>query len=189
MCYMSIIREVTMNNKFNIKNIILILIILVLICINIILVVNKITLENDSNEKHVNISNNTEKSITTEQDQEKEILEQLKNMSERERMEFYFSEFMDYIENGKYQEAYNLLYPDFKDNYFKTLDDFKKYVNKTYPEFVSFSYNDIERQGNIYVLMITVINPDLSKSEAKKSQRIVIKENNFNDFVLSFQVI
>ena len=110
-------------------------------------------------------------------------------MSERERMEFYFSEFMDYIENGKYQEAYNLLYPDFKDNYFKTLDDFKKYVNKTYPEFVSFSYNDIERQGNIYVLMITVINPDLSKSEAKKSQRIVIKENNFNDFVLSFQVI
>lgn len=114
---------------------------------------------------------------------------ELKDMSERERMEFYFSEFMDYIENGKYQEAYNLLYPDFKDNYFKTLDDFKKYVNKTYPEFVSFSYNDIERQGNIYVLMITVINPDLSKSEAKKSQRIVIKENNFNDFVLSFQVI
>lgn len=178
-----------MNDKFNIKNIILILVILVLICINIILVVNKITLDNDRNAKYVNASNNTETAIAIEQDEEKNILEQLKEMSERERMEFYFSEFIDYIENGKYQDAYNLLYPDFKDSYFKTLEDFEKYVKKTYPEFVSFSYNDIERQGNIYVLMITVINPELSKSEAKKSQRIVIKENNFNDFILSFQVI
>lgn len=178
-----------MNDKFNIKNIILILVILVLICINIILVVNKITVDNDRNAKYVNASNNTETAIAIEQDEEKNILEQLKEMSERERMEFYFSEFIDYIENGKYQDAYNLLYPDFKDSYFKTLEDFEKYVKKTYPEFVSFSYNDIERQGNIYVLMITVINPELSKSEAKKSQRIVIKENNFNDFILSFQVI
>ena len=118
-----------------------------------------------------------------------ETLEKLKSMKERERMEYYFSEFMEYIENAKYQEAYDLLYPEFRDKYFKTLDDFKKYVNKTYPDFVSFSYNDIDRQGYIYVLTITVINPDVDKTEAKKSQRIVVKENNFNDFVLSFQVI
>lgn len=175
-----------MNENIKIKDIILLLCALVLILINICIIINLL---------RANETNNYENEIKDEKVEENNIneedttLEMLKKSSERERMEFYFSEFIDYIENGKYQEAYNLLYPDFKDNYFKTLDDFKKYVNKTYPEFVSFSYNDIERQGNIYVLMITVINPDLSKSEAKKSQRIVIKENNFNDFVLSFQVI
>ena len=110
-------------------------------------------------------------------------------MGERDRMEYYFSEFIDYIENGEYKKAYEILYPEFRERYFKTLDDFKNYVDKTYPEFVSFNYNDIERQGDIYVLTIVVINPDVSKEESKKSQRIVIKENDFNDFVLSFQVI
>lgn len=171
-----------MKNKLKILDYILIITLLITIMIIVIIVIKSLEKKSIQN----NAINN-EKNITDiKQDNSGN---ELKNMSERERMEFYFSEFMDYIENGKYQEAYNLLYPDFKDNYFKTLDDFKKYVNKTYPEFVSFSYNDIERQGNIYVLMITVINPDLNKSEAKKSQRIVIKESNFNDFVLSFQVI
>lgn len=171
-----------MKNKLKILDYILIITLLITIMIVVIIVIKSLEKKSIQN----NAINN-EKNITSiKQDNSGN---ELKDMSERERMEFYFSEFMDYIENGKYQEAYNLLYPDFKDNYFKTLEDFKKYVNKTYPEFVSFSYNDIERQGNIYVLMITVINPDLSKSEAKKSQRIVIKENNFNDFVLSFQVI
>lgn len=96
---------------------------------------------------------------------------------------------MNYIETGKYQEAYDLLYPDFKEKYFKTVDEFKIYVNKTYPDFVSFNYNDIDRQGYIYVLTITVINPEADKEKSKKNQRIVVKENDFNDFVLSFQVI
>lgn len=177
-----------MKNFLNIKNILIIIVVLLLIIINIVLYMKYDELNKFNIQGNVIV---TEENVTSKNNIQvnDDILTELKSMSERERMEFYFSEFMDYIENGKYQEAYNLLYPDFKDNYFKTLDDFKKYVNKTYPEFVSFSYNDIERQGNIYVLMITVINPDLSKSEAKKSQRIVIKENNFNDFVLSFQVI
>lgn len=171
-----------MKNKLKILDYILIITLLITIVIVLTIVIK--SLEKKSIQEEV--INNGKNVTDIKQD---DSYNELKDMSERQRMEFYFSEFMDYIENGKYQEAYNLLYPEFKENYFKTLDDFKKYVNKTYPEFVSFSYNDIERQGSIYVLMITVINPDLSKSEAKKSQRIVIKENNFNDFVLSFQVI
>lgn len=171
-----------MKNKLKILDYILIITLLITIVIVLTIVIK--SLEKKSIQKEV-INNGKNVTDIKQDDSDNE----LKDMSERQRMEFYFSEFMDYIENGKYQEAYNLLYPEFKENYFKTLDDFKKYVNKLYPEFVSFSYNDIERQGNIYVLMITVINPYLNKIEAKKSQRIVIKENNFNDFVLSFQVI
>lgn len=178
-----------MKKNVNLKNIIIMLIICVLIFINILVYIKYIqgTTKSDDNQvsKQVNLIENKSTNTTLQEDVET----QLEDMTERERMEYYFSEFMEYIESEKYQEAYNLLYPEFKDTYFKTLDDFKKYVNKTYPDFVSFSYNNIERQGEIYVLTITVINPDVNKVEAKKSQRIVIKENDFNDFVLSFQVI
>ncbi len=178
-----------MKKNVNLKNIIIMLIICVLIFINILVYIKYIqgTTKSDDNQvsKQVNLIENKSTNTTLQEDVET----QLEDMTERERMEYYFSEFMEYIESEKYQEAYNLLYPEFKDTYFKTLDDFKKYVNKTYPDFVSFSYNNIERQGEIYVLTITVINPDVNKAEAKKSQRIVIKENDFNDFVLSFQVI
>lgn len=171
-----------MKNKLKILDFILIITLLITIIVILIIVIK--SLEKKSIQKEA--INNGQNITDIKQD---DINDRLKDMSERERMEFYFSEFMEYIENGKYQEAYDLLYPEFKDTYFKTLDDFKKYVNKTYPDFVSFSYNNIERQGEIYVLTITVINPDVNKAEAKKSQRIVIKENDFNDFVLSFQVI
>ena len=73
-------------------------------------------------------------------------------------------------------------------NYFKTQEEFENYVKKLYTKTVGFSYNDIDRQGDIYVLLIDVMDTN-KKTGDKKSQRVVIKENNFNDFVLSFQVI
>lgn len=177
-----------MRSFLNVKNILIIIIVLLLVLVNIVLYIKYDELNKSDKQENVVV---TEKNVISENNtnSDNDVITKLKSMSERERMEYYFSEFMDYIENGKYQEAYDLLYPEFKENYFKTLEDFKEYVDKTYPEFVSFSYNDIERQGSIYVLMITVINPELKKEDSKMSQRIVIKENNFNDFVLSFQVI
>lgn len=172
-----------MKDKLKILDYILIIVLLISMVMVLIIIIK--SLEKKSIQEDA--INSRQKVINVEQNNNDD--DNLQSMTERERMEYYFSEFMEYIENGKYQDAYNLLYPEFRDTYFKTLDDFKKYVNKTYPDFVSFSYNNIDRQGYIYVLTITVINPDVSKEEAKKSQRIVIKENDFNDFVLSFQVI
>ena len=130
-----------------------------------------------------------EEKIKNEQEEaEKEELEKLKQMEERDRMEYYFSKFISYIKLDEYSKAYDLLYPEFKENYFKTEKDFINYAKKLYPKSVAFSYNDIQRQGYVYVLIIDVI--DTSKStENRKSQRIVIKEDGFNNFVLSFQVI
>ena len=132
--------------------------------------------ENNKNQEQIEIE---------EKEQE---LAKLKEMAERDRMEYYFNEFISYLKADDYSKAYDLLYPEFKEKYFKSFEDFKDYAKKTYPKSVAFSYKDIQRQGYIYVLLIDVIDPSKKVSEAK-SQRIVIKENNFDDFVLSFQVI
>lgn len=174
-----------MNKNIKLKDIILILIVLVMILINICLFINILktnTINISKSESKIKNENSEENDVT----EDEVALDKLKKSGERDRMEIYFAKFISYIEEKEYQSAYNILHPEFRDTYFKTLDEFKKYVDKTYPELVAFSYNDIERQGYIYVLILDIL--DL-KNNTKKSQRVVIQENNFNDFVISFQVI
>lgn len=172
-----------MNKK---RFLILAIITISIILINLILIV-KIIPKSGIHRNVNNYKNENNSEITTLSKSESE-LEKLKNMKERERMEYYFSKFISYIKEEDYSKAYDLLYPEFKEKYFKTQEDFNNYVRKTYPKSVGFSYNDIQRQGYIYVLIIDIIDPT-KKAGTEKSQRIVIQENDFNDFVLSFQVI
>ncbi len=103
-------------------------------------------------------------------------------------MEYYCGVYFKHLEKKEYEEAYSLLYKDFKEKYFPTIESYKEYVSKIYPQNMVLEYNDITRQGSIYVLRLDVIDI-LKTSKEKFSQRIVIKENTYNDFVISFQVI
>lgn len=119
---------------------------------------------------------------------EEEIIKKLSTQGEWDRMDYYCGVYFKYISEQKYEQAYELLYPEFKENFFPTLEKYKEYVNKTYPKDFSWVDDDITRQGNIYVLKVKVLDTKGSK-ENEKSQRIVIKENTYNKFVISFQVI
>ena len=170
---------------------ILIVLIVIVTIVNLILFSKIIGQQNHSHSHSSSYNVTSQENVAKEKTEEElaqEELDKLHKMTERDRMEFYFSKFIKYIKNEKYTEAYNLLYPEFKERYFKTQEEFRDYAKKTYPKSVGFSYNDIERQGSIYVLVITVIDTNKNKG-TEKSQRIVIQENDFNDFVLSFQVI
>ena len=176
-----------MNKEINLKNVILIFIILVLILANLIVLLKM----NNLDKQLIANSNQNEETIQeiqSSKSEEEQELEKLQAMTERDRMEYYFYKFISYIHSEDYSKAYDLLYPQFKENYFKTEEEFKNYAIKTYPQSVGFAYNDIDRQGSIYVLTITVMDTN-KKVTDQKSQRVVIKENNFNDFVLSFQII
>ena len=109
-------------------------------------------------------------------------------MKERDRIEYYCGEYIKKIEEKDYESAYNLLYPEFKEKYFPILDKYKEYIEKTYPKDFALEYDDITRQGKLYVLRLKVLDV-LGNKENEKIQRIVILENDYNNFVLSFQVI
>ena len=91
-----------------------IIIILSIIAIAVAIAINSITEKNNQN------AVSSEPHIKTAEEQVNEELEKLKNMTEKERMEFYVSKYISYIEATDYESAYNLLYSEFKDNYFKT---------------------------------------------------------------------
>ncbi len=118
------------------------------------------------------------------------IIAKLQTMEERERMEFYFGMFLNNIENGEYEKSYDLLYSKFKENYFPTLESFEEYVQKVFPQMAGIEYENIERNGDVYVLWIKIADILNGKpTDEKQQMNIVIQENDYNDFVLSFSII
>ena len=175
-----------MKKQIKIIDIILFIIAVTLTITNLVMYKNILAKQKNNNINTEIVQEEEENSSDEELSDEFEI-KNLKSMSERDRMEHYFAEYADYIESGNYEKAYNLLYPDFKNKYFPTLEKFVQYIKNTYPESMAFSYNNIDRQGTIYVLDIDIL--DVKNKQNKKSHRVVIEEFDFDDFVLSFQVI
>lgn len=111
-------------------------------------------------------------------------IEDLKGKDERTRIQQYCGKFIRYIESKDYDRAYALLYPDFKNNYFKTVENFQKYAEEKFPStLIAVEYNNIERQGQYYILFTTIKTP--LDSSYSMDQKFILIENGFNDFQLS----
>lgn len=147
---------------------------------------NQIIAQYEKNKKNVEDEEIVEE-VKTEKTQEEMILE-LKSMSETDRIHKYFSEYINYIDLGKYEEAYEHLYPRFKQNYFPEQKEYEDYVKETYPEFFGVEYEDIDRQGTYYILTVRIYNALDENITQYLEQKFVIYENDFGDFSISFQV-
>ena len=110
----------------------------------------------------------------------------VRNTSERERMQIYLAEFLKYIEIEEYGKAYQKLYPDFQKNFFETENMFRSYVKRHYSTLMSIEYEDIQREGNYYILTAKIIN--LENSQTTVEQKFILQENGLNDYYISFQV-
>ncbi len=143
-----------------------------------------------SKKNQVNYSELTEEEIIEEVNAEINDMQvgKLSSMSERDRMEYYVSRFVKAIEEKQYESAYNMLYDEFKTNYFPTLSSFEEYTKTKFPKMISLQHNNFERNGDYYILFITMSNLLGSKNDQTEIN-FVVKENDLNDFVLSFSVI
>lgn len=171
------------NNKFfRVMILILIIVLVLLFIVNLIL---RNTLQEQQEENVVDTNTVTAEEI--EQNAKDRELEGLINADERTRIQQYCGTFIRHIENGEYDKAYDLLYPDFRNNYFKTLEDFTKYVQEKFPsDLILVSYDNIERQGQYYILFTTITSP--LQPDYSMEQRFFFVENDFNDFKVSFEV-
>ena len=111
-------------------------------------------------------------------------VDKLEGLSEKERILFYFSTYIENIENGNYQVAYDMLYDEFKNTYFDNIEKFENYVKNKYPDIISINYNSFVREGEYYIISTEIF--DISTEESI-SQKFILKEYDYNDFKLSFQ--
>ncbi len=164
---------------------------IIAVIIIILVVVNTIYSRKSKNNTDESSNNVLEQNILTAEKIEENTneleIEDLKDKDERTRIQQYCGKFIRYVENKEYDKAYALLYPDFKNNYFPTVDDFAKYAQEKFPStLITVEYNNIERQGKYYILFTTITTP--LNTDYEMEQKFILIENNFNDFQLSFDV-
>ena len=111
----------------------------------------------------------------------------LGEMGERDRIEKYVADFLESIENSEYEVAYEMLNNDFKNNYFPTFSDFEQYAKNKFPSMIAVEHTNFERNGDVYIVWTNLSNPMGSKDSAIE-MNFVVKENDLNDFELSFKV-
>lgn len=169
-----------------VKIILTIIVILILIALNIMVYINAHTEEEEVTEVN-EINTIVEHNIATEEETDADRKEMLSEYPEATRMKAYVGQYISAIDSKDYESAYNLLYDGFKNTYFNTLDEFITYAEGKYPDEIMVTYNNMEREGTVYVLTISIQDPLNSEFQAIE-QNIVIQENDLNDFVLSFNV-
>lgn len=168
-------------------NIILLLIIILIVLILISLLMRIIGRDKKSNTQITqNVSVNYEK---IEEINNQNELQKIKAMNERTRIEYYVSRYIKLLEDEKYEEAYRLLNKDYKKNYFSTQKEFSEYCENNFPRMADVSYDNFERNGDLYVLWITIGDAINGSKQSAKSINFVVKENDFNDYELSFSKI
>ena len=179
--------------ELNPKYLILIVIIIFLLIINLVLFLKRVLIPKQQEEQAItNSVNNNNKNKTKEYkvpQSDEEIKAYLATLKEGNRIEYYCGKFIKLIDEKEYEKAYKLLYSEFKQNYFPTIEDFIKYVENFYPESYALEYDDIDRYNNIYVIRLKILDYNSSPSDEPKVQRVVIRENDYNDYVVSFQVV
>lgn len=161
-------------------------IIIVAVCILIVIIL--VFMDSRKN-KPTDYSNMTENEVvsTVQNEIDEMKVAKLSTQSERDRIEYYVSTFIDAIEESNYEKAYGMLYDDFKTNYFSTQESFEEYVKTKFPKVISIEHTNFERNGDFYVLWSTMSDLIKGKSSALELN-FVVQENELNDFKLSFSV-
>lgn len=170
------------------KRIILLIFILVLIVFVITLTI--LTKNTSKNQNPIVLSIEADENIKQEVKKavDKALVEKLANLSEQKRVEYYATEFIRALEGRKISTAYALLNEEFKKNYFKTEESFGEYVKTYFPKEVSVKYTNMERLGDTYVLVVEIKDILTSVNPNNFECYIVVKENGYADYELSFSV-
>lgn len=169
---------------------------------NIILLIRIIALnakeDNPNNGQSASALTENTKDNSADTSPELSLDEELRTMTETKRMKKYIGIFFQNIEDGNFQEAFNVLNEDFKKVYFNnSLEEFTKYAKKYFdPSVIVVKYDNIERlanekTGNMYILWLTIGNlfqPKLAEDQVIEPTNFVIIEYDYNKYEMSFSL-
>lgn len=174
------------ENKLLIMIIICILVLVVILLLIFGVLLPNMEEESTGGENKPYVANNEISANTIYQPSENEWIT-LQLSGEESRIQYYVATFLNnYVGDEEYELAYQVLSDGFKQNYFDTYEKFEAYASKTYPIFVGLSYGELQREGELYIIDVTI--EDLSGEKEDFTQTFVVKENDFNDYELAFSV-
>jgi hypothetical protein len=160
----------------------------VMVIILIIAIIALIVIKNIQN-KPTSYEGMTEEEVFAKISEEIEESERasLAKKGERDRIEFYVSKFIGAVGEKEYTDAYGMLNENFRQQYFPTEEEFSSYMDERFPKMAAVEYTNIERNGDVYVVWLNLMNP-LATGSTPKEMNFVVKEEDVGYFELSFQV-
>ncbi len=116
-----------------------------------------------------------------------EFTEKYENADDMTKVGMNIEKIKEALNSGDYEYVYNKFTDGFKNNYFKTVDDFKNYVQQNWYKTIKITYNSVSTEGSAHVFEVY-----LSDGTGENSNVIT---KNFNvrlqegtDFIFSFNV-
>lgn len=162
------------------------IIIVIIIIIIILIILNNKKIDNNKEESNNKNSSSVEKTVSKDENEEK--IAKLKTKKEAERIKTYLGTYFKYIETKDYNSAYNLLYDEFKESYFPTLEDYEKYIQEQdFPDLLTIDYDSIMTQGELYIVTVRIGNMQARSDTQKVEKKFIVKENDYNDYYISFK--
>ena len=90
--------------------------------------------------------------------------------------------YVEYCNNKQYEEAYNLLSEKFKDRYCNNIEEFKKYVDKTFDTKKIYNIQNFSNLDDTYVYRVRLLDDILASGTTDQylytEDKYVIKEEN-----------
>ena len=125
--------------------------------------------------------------LNDSEDRQKLIFkETYENAEDYKKVQMNIDKFFQMINRKDYKTAYSCLAQSYRDNYFKTQDEFEKYVKNNFYTYNKVSYQKYEQKGNkLYIFSIKL--EDITGENAEKKEvKIIMQLNDDLDFEMSF---
>jgi len=115
------------------------------------------------------------------------FIKEYNSSDETKKVQMNIDKFIQMINAKDYKSAYELLYDDFKNNYFPTEDVFKQYIKNNLFEYNKITFDNFTNEGDTYIYEL-VVSDKLENSTKEKILTVIMKLKEGTDFVMSFSI-
>lgn len=108
-------------------------------------------------------------------------------LKESEKISTNIDKFIKCINNKDYNQAYSFLDDGFKNNYFKDVQSFKRYIKDNFYDYNVVGKLDIKNEGDIFICTVS-IKSGVGAGANTTTKTIIMQLKEGTDFVMSFSL-
>ena len=116
-----------------------------------------------------------------------EFTEKYNKSNNSEKAGMNVQKILDSLNDKDYKYAYSKLDETFKQNNFKTLEEFTTYWNKNTYEHNTMTFDNYQNSGDLHIYTVTIKDKDNEASPAI-TKNFIVKLTEGTDFVMSFNI-
>ena len=114
------------------------------------------------------------------------FIDTYKSATDEQKIQMNVNKFVQMINRQDYRNSYSLIDDGFKNNYFKTNEDFEKFIKEKFFLYNSISFKSIDTKGNNTYVIKTEISDITEENSENKEITIVMQLKDNMDFVMAF---